>query len=93
MLGGNGIGCLGALGESGTAPENAPIPRGDIGGEFREALSEGFRGNGEPSGRSIGLGLRGRPGLIKGGETIPEASLSIPAKEPVFESEGDRCRE
>src|SRR5450756_1930350 len=91
VLGGRGIGCLGALGESGTAPGKPPI-RGDIGGEFKEALSEGFRGSGEPSGRSIGLGLRGRPGLIKGGETIPDASLSMPAKEPVLESGGDRCR-
>lgn len=91
VLGGKGIGCLGALGESGTAPGKAPIPRGDIGGEFKEALSEGFRGNGEPSGLSIGLGLSGRPGLIIAGETVPEASLSIPAKEPVLES-GDKCR-
>lgn len=91
VLGGRGIGCLGALGESGTVPGKPPI-RGDIGGEFKEALSEGFRGSGLPSGRSIGLGLTGRPGLIKGGETIPDASLSMPAKEPVLESGGDRCR-
>ena len=90
VLGGRGIGCRGALGERGMAPGKPPI-RGDMGGEFREALSEGFRGNGEPSGRSMGLGLRGRPGLINGGDIIPEASLNMPAKEPVFESGGERC--
>jgi hypothetical protein len=93
VLGGRGIGCLGALGERGTAPGKAPIPRGDIGGEFKDALSEGFRGNGEPRGRSIGLGLRGRPGLMRGGEIIPDASLSIPASEPVLDSVGAKCRE
>ena len=35
VLGGNGIGCLGALGDRGTAPGNPPM-RGDIGGELRD---------------------------------------------------------
>lgn len=36
VFGGNGIGCLGALGERGIGDGNAPIPRGDKGGEANE---------------------------------------------------------
>jgi hypothetical protein len=98
VFGGRGIGCLGARGDKGTAPGKAPIPRGDIGGEFKdEWLDEpGCLGDGIP--RSTGLGLTGRPGLINGGDTIPleesdaRDALSIPAKEPALESGGDKCR-
>lgn len=87
VLGGNGIGCLGALGDKGTAPGNAPIPRGDIGGELTvEDGLDMFRGIGEFIGLSIGRGLRGNPGLISGGERIVEASLRMPARDPAFES-------
>jgi hypothetical protein len=60
VLGGSGIGCRGARGESGI-----PV-RGDIGGEAKDCF--GILGNGDPSGLSPGLGLIGRPGLIRGGE-------------------------
>ena len=36
VFGGRGIGCRGALGDKGTEPGKAPIPRGDIGGEFKD---------------------------------------------------------
>ena len=51
-----------------------------------DELFDRFRGIGEFIGLSMGRGLRGNPGLIKGGDTIPEASLSIPAREPALES-------
>ena len=87
VLGGRGIGCLGALGDRGTAPGKAPIPRGDIGGEFTvEEWLDRFRGMGEFIGLSTGRGLMGNLGLIRGGETTPEASLSIPAKDPALGS-------
>jgi hypothetical protein len=76
VFGGSGMGCLGARGDSGIA---AMPWRGDIGGEaMEEAMEEdmeeiltpslGFRGRGEPNGRSTGRGLTGKPGLIGGGE-------------------------
>lgn len=74
------------------------MPRGDIGGEFKDELLDEPRVLGDAIPRSTGLGLTGRPGLIKGGDAIPlEASeareaLSIPAKEPALESGGDKCR-
>ena len=104
VLGGSGIGCLGALGERGIAGK-PPMPLGDIGGDaIVEEVWDGFRGNGEfiPP---IGLGLEGSPGLIGGGDTkvrimasgcfseLPD-ELRMPAKEPARESAGgERCLE
>jgi hypothetical protein len=103
VFGGKGIGCLGALGDSGIADGNAPIPRGDRGGEANEvwdAPARGLRGKAED--RPEGLGLNGRPGLRRGGDTVfrlpPEArpdssvALRMPAKDPASESDGDKCR-
>ena len=36
VLGGRGIACRGARGESGMAPGNAVIPRGETGGDIME---------------------------------------------------------
>jgi hypothetical protein len=59
VFGGNGIGCRGARGVGGGAPD-----LGDMGGEAKDCF--GNLGNGDPSGLSPGLGLVGRPGLIRG---------------------------
>jgi hypothetical protein len=61
VCGGKGISRLGGLGESG---KGGPT-RGDKGGETRNLVtpSRGSLGGGEFSGRSMGLGLDGKPGL------------------------------
>jgi hypothetical protein len=96
VLGGRGIGCLGARGERGTAPGKAPIPRGDIGGELKVDWSDDPGNLGEAMTRSTGLGLTGRPGLSNRGSALVDSeacdALSIPAKEPALESVGDRWR-
>lgn len=102
--GGKGIGCLGARGDNGIAEPSIAKLLGDMGGEAIEELwddSRGFRGNGDAMALSIGLGLRGRPGLMGGAKTSctcglePESklALNIPAKDPAIASDPDRWRE
>ena len=89
VLGGNGICCLGALGERGS-PMKPGL--GDRGGETTVSpASRGSLGAGALTGRSIGRGLDGRPGLMGGFATTgcsftsmllgTFVGLSIPAKE------------
>lgn len=51
------------------------IALGDIGGDATVCF--GNRGNGEPSGLSVGRGLEGRPGLISGEPIEPTLLLAI----------------
>lgn len=59
---------------------------------------DGLRGSGVPIPLSAGLGLRGSPGLINGGDislvlVASDASLSMPARDPEFVPRGDKwCR-
>ena len=63
---------LGGRGESGRP---AAPPLGNIGGDSGiPDPSRGSRGIGDPRGRSIGRGLRGKPGLI-GGATIVRSTI------------------
>ena len=75
VLGGNGMGCLGALGDKGS-----PL-RADRGGESMEELleSRGIRGAGEFIGRSPGRGLMGKPGL-KGSPGLSEVVKTLPSE-------------
>jgi hypothetical protein len=70
VLGGNGMGARGGRGDKGT-PGKFETPRGERGGELTGDL------------KAMGLGLEGRPGLIKGGGTAREsgAPLKTPARE------------
>ena len=61
---GGGRGCRGARGDSGMP---GGIILGDKGSELMApAVSLGMRGKGEPRGRSMGRGLIGKPGLLRG---------------------------
>lgn len=74
--GGNGMGCLGARGESGS-PTRPGL--GDRGGEATEEVgSRGNLGVGAFKGRSLGRGLKGRPGLTGGLATTVCSSISEP---------------
>ena len=76
------------------------MPRGDNGGDVRYP-SRGCRGGGELTGRSLGRGLIGKPGLKGGRELVAVCSSTDPAEDggplniPAKEACGERwvCRE